>query len=89
MTKLNEFSLTELEEKFVVIRNIECDYVLGLMDTETAKEVFGEVKDCFPLSADSLVDEEIWDCIEDNKVVSKDKVRRNIYENMDLDGVMK
>jgi hypothetical protein len=84
MGELNNLSLTELEEKFVVIRNIECDYVLGLMDNKSAQEVFGEVKDCFPLSADSLVDEEIWECIKDNKVVSKDKVRRNFYENMDL-----
>lgn len=86
MVKLNDLSLTELEEKFVVIRNIECDYVLGLMDKESAQKVFGEVDDCFPLSPDSLVDEEIWDCIADNKKVSQDKVRRNIYENMDLNG---
>ena len=36
MVKLSDLSLTELEEKFVVIRNIECDYVLGLMEVESA-----------------------------------------------------
>jgi hypothetical protein len=85
MAELNKLSLNELEEKFVVIRNIECCYVLGLMDNDSAEEVFGEVEDCFPLSADSLVDEEVWNCIEDNVIVSKDKVRRNIYENMNFE----
>ncbi len=82
--KLSDLSLDELDDEYFLIRNIECDYILGFMTNEDAMEVFDEVEDPFPLSADSIIDYNVRDAIEGNCIVGKDKVRRHIYENMDV-----
>ena len=84
--QLSDLSLDELYENYFLIRNIECDYIIGFMTNEDAIEVFGEVEDPFPLSADSIIDYDVRDAIDSNCVVGKDKIRRNIYENMDFEG---
>ena len=83
---LSSYSLDELDKNFVVVRNIECGYVLGLLPVKDADELFKTVEDSFPLDTESIISEEVQDCIDEDRVLSKDSVFENIYENMDLDG---
>ena len=80
--KLSELSLDELNENYVVIINIECGYDLGFMDHETAEKIFGEYDSPFPLDFEPVIPPEREDMIAENKVVSVDKVKRNIYEEV-------
>ena len=80
--ELSEMSLDEINENYVVMVNIECDYILGFMEVDKANEIFSQYKDPFPLAFEPLIDERRQDKIDDNCILSEDKVRRNIYEEV-------
>ena len=80
--KLEDYTLDELNEKYVVIVNIECGYELGFMEQEKAEEIFGQYKESFPLCYEPVISEERQFMIDDNKIVSTDKLKRNIYEEV-------
>lgn len=82
MKKLDEYTLDELNEKYVVIVNVECGYELGFMEVDKANEIFGQYKESFPLEFEPLVSEERQFMIDDNKIVSEEKLKRNIYEEL-------
>ena len=80
--KLSDYTLDELQEEYVVIVNVKCDYELGLMKQEDADEIFNKYKETFPLEYEPLVSEDRQYMIDENKIVSKDKLKRNIYEEV-------
>ena len=80
--KLEDYTLDELNEQFVVISNVECGYELGFMEVEKANEIFEQYKESFPLEYEPLVSEERQLMIQENKIVSEDKLKRNIYEEV-------
>ena len=82
MTKLSEYTLDELNEKYVDIVNVECDYELGFMEHEKAEQIFSNYKESFPLEYQPLISIERQDMIEENRIVSEDKLKRNIYEEV-------
>ena len=82
--KLSDYSINYLNENYVIVHNIECDYTLGIIDSDTAKTIAEQYEDLFPLSFEPIIPFQTEEAIENNKELTEDKVKEHIYEELGL-----